>query len=462
MRRAVPKANFVAFTGTPLLGAKRLTNQWFGDYVSEYNFKDAVDDGATVPIYYSRRVPKVGLENNFLDDDVLKIVEEENLNEEEIKKLENSTSKILEVIKRDDRLELIAKDIAHHFPRRGFLGKGMVVCVDKFTAVKMYDKVSKYWLEETMNFVRERNKAQTKEERERIGKIIDYMNKVEMCVVISESANEKEEFEKQGLDITRHRKMINDSMLNEKDIEDRFKDVNDPLQLVFVCAMWLTGFDVSNLSTLYLDKPMKGHTLMQAIARVNRVYPKKTCGNIVDYINVFQFMEKALAEYATGNDGSAYPAKNLEQLIDTLNLTIAEAENLLKDLGFNLDDILKLDALEFSDALAKITDTILLNEEIKEKFKVITNTMVNLYEASKPEIFEMKKVNPKFAPLYSLYKVFHNQYIDDGKIEKAKHKIKMDEPCFGEKIICDGKDITEVVKNAEKFLTDGMFFRYEV
>lgn len=449
MRRAVPKANFVAFTGTPLLGAKRLTNQWFGDYVSEYNFKDAVDDGATVPIYYSRRVPKVGLENNFLDDDVLKIVEEENLNEEEIKKLENSTSKILEVIKRDDRLELIAKDIAHHFPRRGFLGKGMVVCVDKFTAVKMYDKVSKYWLEETMNFVRERNKAQTKEERERIGKIIDYMNKVEMCVVISESANEKEEFEKQGLDITRHRKMINDSMLNEKDIEDRFKDVNDPFQLVFVCAMWLTGFDVSNLSTLYLDKPMKGHTLMQAIARVNRVYPKKTCGNIVDYINVFQFMEKALAEYATGNDGSAYPAKNLEQLIDTLNLTIAEAEILLKDLGFNLDAVLKLDALEFSDALAKITDTILLNEEIKEKFKVITNTMVNLYEASKPEIFEMKKVNPKFAPLYSLYKVFHNQYIDDGKIEKAKHKISK---LLDSSVVSEDISISQYLLTSEKVI----------
>lgn len=449
MRRAVPNANFIAFTGTPLLGAKRLTNQWFGDYVSEYNFKDAVDDGATVPIYYSRRVPQVGLQNDFLDDDVTKIVEEENLNEEEIKKLENSTSKILEVIKRDDRLELIAKDIAHHFPRRGFLGKGMVVCVDKFTAVKMYDKVSKYWLEETMNFVRERNKAQTKEERERISKIIDYMNKVEMCVVISESANEKEEFEKQGLDITRHRKMINDSMLNEKDIEDRFKDVNDPFQLVFVCAMWLTGFDVSNLSTLYLDKPMKGHTLMQAIARVNRVYPNKTCGNIVDYINVFQFMEKALAEYATGNDGSAYPAKNLEQLIDTLNLTIAEAENLLKDLGFNLDDILKLDALEFSDALAKITDTILLNEEIKEKFKVITNTMVNLYEASKPEIFEMKKVNPKFAPLYSLYKVFHNQYIDDGKIEKAKHKISK---LLDSSVVSEDISISQYLLTSEKVI----------
>ena len=436
MRKATPNANFIAFTGTPLLGAKRLTNQWFGDYVSEYNFKEAVDDGATVPIYYSRRVPQVGLQNDFLDDDVTKIVEKEQLNEEEIKRLENSISKILEVVKRDERLEIIAKDIAHHFPRRGFLGKGMVVCIDKFTAVKMYDKVSKYWKEEIINFIRERNKAATKEERERLDKIIDYMNTVEMCVVISESANEKEEFEKKGLDITKHRKMINDSLLEGKDIEDRFKEPKDPFQLVFVCAMWLTGFDVTNLSTLYLDKPMKGHTLMQAIARVNRVYPNKTCGNIIDYINIFQFMNKALAEYASGADGSQYPAKDLDQLIDTLNSTITEADKLISSLNYNLDEVIKMDTLKATEALADICDSIVANEDIKNKFKVITNTMVNLYEASKPEIFEKRKVNPKFPLLYSLYKQFNNIYVDDGKIERAKYQMAklLDSSVVSEKI----------------------------
>lgn len=148
MRTALPNANYIAFTGTPLLGSKRLTNQWFGDYVSEYNFAQSVEDGSTVPIFYDRRVPEVGLTNNFLDDDILEIIEDENLNEDEQRTLENSASKILEVIKRDDRLDKIAKDIAYHFPRRGFLGKGMVVSVDKFTAVKMYDKVQFYWNEE--------------------------------------------------------------------------------------------------------------------------------------------------------------------------------------------------------------------------------------------------------------------------------------------------------------------------
>ena len=116
MRTALPNANFVAFTGTPLLGAKRLTNQWFGNYVSEYNFAQSVEDGSTVPLFYSRRVPEVGLQNDFLDDDVLDIIEDENLNENETRLLENSSSRILEVIKRDDRLDKIAQDIAYHFP----------------------------------------------------------------------------------------------------------------------------------------------------------------------------------------------------------------------------------------------------------------------------------------------------------------------------------------------------------
>ena len=117
MRTALPNANYIAFTGTPLLGSKRLTNQWFGDYVSEYNFAQSVEDGSTVPLFYSRRVPEVGLKNDFLDDDVVDIIEDENLNEDETRLLENSASRILEVIKRDDRLDKIAQDIAHHFPR---------------------------------------------------------------------------------------------------------------------------------------------------------------------------------------------------------------------------------------------------------------------------------------------------------------------------------------------------------
>ena len=251
MRTALPNANFVAFTGTPLLGAKRLTNQWFGDYVSEYNFAQSVEDGSTVPLFYSRRVPEVGLENDFLDDDVVDIIEEENLNEDETRLLENASSRILEVIKRDDRLDKVAQDIAYHFPRRGFLGKGMVISVDKYTAVKMYDKVQHYWAIEKQNIMKERNTASTKEERDQLTRIIAYMNKVEMAVIISEENDEEAKFARQGLDITKHRAKMKEITPDGRDIEDRFKDPDDSLQLVFVCAMWLTGFDVKNLPLLH-------------------------------------------------------------------------------------------------------------------------------------------------------------------------------------------------------------------
>ena len=420
MRTALPNANYIAFTGTPLLGAKRLTNQWFGNYVSEYNFAQSVAEGSTVPLYYSRRVPSVGLENDFLDDDVVDIIEDEDLNEDETRLLENSASRILEVIKRDDRLDKIAQDIAYHFPRRGFLGKAMVVSVDKFTAVKMYDKVQHYWAIEKQNVIKERNSAKTKEERDRLTAILDYMGKVEMAVIISEDADENEKFSKQGLDIATHRTKMNAITPDGKDIEDRFKDINAPLQLVFVCAMWLTGFDVPNLSTLYLDKPMKGHTLMQAIARANRVYPGKSSGMVVDYVNVFKYMKKALSEYATGDDGTEYPAKDIDKLIGYIDATIVEADDFLQSMSISLDKIIgESNTLDKLDELRCAYDTIVAKDQGKEQFKVILNTLMNLYEASKPEVFEKKWFNEKFAPLVYLHGLFYRT-IDDEKVACAR------------------------------------------
>ena len=420
MRTALPNANFVAFTGTPLLGSKRLTNQWFGNYVSEYNFAQSVEDGSTVPLFYSRRVPEVGLQNNFLDDDIVNIIEEENLNDDETRLLENSSSRILEVIKRDDRLDKIAQDIAYHFPRRGFLGKGMVVSVDKYTAVRMYDKVQHYWNIEKKRIMSERNTVDSNEKREELTKILTYMNKVEMAVIISEEADEESKFAKQGLKISEHRKKMKEISPDGRDIEDRFKDPNDSLHLVFVCAMWLTGFDVKNLSVLYLDKPMKGHTLMQAIARANRVYPTKQCGLIVDYVNVFKYMEKALNDYAIGDDGTEFPAKDIDKLIGYIEGFINEADTFLKSLNIDLDKVIydnnTLDKLDF---LRNAYNTIIEKDEDSEKFKVILNTLTNLYEASKPEIFEKKWSNDKFSPLVYLHALFYRT-IDDEKISRAR------------------------------------------
>ena len=424
MHTGLPNANYIAFTGTPLLGSKRLTNQWFGDYVSEYNFAQAIDDGSTIPLFYSRRVPEVGLENNWLDTDIDTIVEEEELNDREQELLENSSSRILEVIKRDGRLDRIAQDIAHHFPRRGFLGKGMVVSVDKYTTVKMYEKVQHYWAEEKKALVKERNEATTKEERDKLTARLEYMNKVEMAVVISEEADEVEKFAAQGLGIIPHRKKLNEISPEGKDIEDRFKDKDDPLCLVFVCAMWLTGFDVPSLSTLYLDKPMKGHTLMQAIARANRVFPGKTCGIVVDYVNVFKYMQQALSDYASTDEGSTdYPAKDIEQLMESIDECIEECDTFLQSIGISLDDILAGgDTLDKLELLRKAYDRILEKDEWKDRFKVMSNLLMNLYDASKPEIFERSWYNEKFSPLDYLNGLFCNR-IDDEKLRKAKARM---------------------------------------
>lgn len=421
MHKGLPNANYIAFTGTPLLGNRRLTNQWFGDYVSEYNFAQSIEDGSTVPLFYSRRVPEVGLNNDWLDTDIDKIVEDENLNLIERGMLENSYSRILEVIKRDERLDRIAKDIAHHFPRRGFLGKAMVVSVDKFTAVKMYDKVRYYWAEEIKTLVEERNRAKDKQERDSLSKRLDYMKRVEMAVVISQEADEETKFAAQGLDIIPHKQKMNAISPDGKDIEDRFKDKDDPLSLVFVCAMWLTGFDVPFLSTLYLDKPMKGHTLMQAIARANRVFPNKTCGIVVDYVNVFKYMKQALSDYATGReDTTDYPAKDIEQLIQNIDACIAECDAFLQQLDIDLKAVIeKEDTLEQLEYFRKAYDKIHEKDDWKERFKTISNLMTNLYEASKPEIIECGWNNELFAPINYLTGLFCNT-IDDEKLRRAK------------------------------------------
>lgn len=421
MHKGLPNANYIAFTGTPLLGNRRLTNQWFGDYVSEYNFAQSIEDGSTVPLFYSRRVPEVGLNNDWLDTDIDKIVEDENLNLIERGILENSYSRILEVIKRDERLDRIAKDIAHHFPRRGFLGKAMVVSVDKFTAVKMYDKVRYYWAEEIKTLVEERNRAKDKQERDSLSKRLDYMKRVEMAVVISQEADEETKFAAQGLDIIPHKQKMNAISPDGKDIEDRFKDKDDPLSLVFVCAMWLTGFDVPFLSTLYLDKPMKGHTLMQAIARANRVFPNKTCGIVVDYVNVFKYMKQALSDYATGReDTTDYPAKDIEQLIQNIDACIAECDAFLQQLDIDLKAVIeKEDTLEQLEYFRKAYDKIHEKDDWKERFKTISNLMTNLYEASKPEIIECGWNNELFAPINYLTGLFCNT-IDDEKLRRAK------------------------------------------
>lgn len=419
MRTGIPNAQYIAFTGTPLLGSKRLTNQWFGDYVSEYNFARSIEDGSTVPLYYSRRVPEVELVNTDLDDDYLEIIENENLTPEEEEKLERNYAKTNEVLKRDERLDKVAEDIVDHFPSRGYLGKAMVVSVDKFTAVKMYEKVQHYWDKKLKELYEERSSNKSKEEKADIKKKIDYMKDVEMAVVISQDDDE-ERFTKCGLDIKKHRERINHIDANGHDIEDNFRDPNHPLSLVFICAMWLTGFDAPSVSTLYLDKPMKGHTLMQAIARVNRVYPGKNSGLIVDYLNLFKSMKRALGDYANPDNEDEMPVKNIEAMLDLLDQTIDETYKFCKKLGIDFDKILEIDeAFSRISLFEEYLNILLDKDEYKEEFKVYTNLCRNIYEASKPEVFEKRWNNKYFTIIFYLDDMF-KAAVRDVNIDRAK------------------------------------------
>lgn len=414
MRTGLPNAQFLAFTGTPLLGAKRLTNAWFGDYVSEYNFAESIKDNATVPLYYVKRVPEVELQNDFLDSDFAEILEEENLTDAEQRRLENHYAKELEVIKRDDRLDAIAQHIVYHFPRRGFRGKGMVISVDKFTAVKMYDKVNYYWKEEIKKLNAQITKTKDAAEKLRLKDLVDYMRKVEMAVVISEDADEEAKFAAEGLSIKPHRDRMNKVDENGFDIEDNFKDPNNPLQLVFVCAMWLTGFDAPSVSTLYLDKPMKGHTLMQTIARANRVYNGKECGLIIDYLDVFKYLKRALADYAS-DDGGLMPVKDveklLEQLYEAIDLTRVFCLSHNVDLGKVVEDGNTFKNLSIFEDYANI---IVGNDDVKNEFSVLANTVDGLYESLRPDIFKMD-----FEPAYK-DAILYLKGIIDGKIRPEK------------------------------------------
>jgi type I restriction enzyme R subunit len=394
MRHGLPNAQYLAFTGTPLLGKERKTNKWFGDYVSEYNFQQSMDDGATVPLFYSKRVPQVLIQNEDLSDEFYEILEDENLDEAQQEKLEKRFATELEVIKRDDRLETIARDIVYHFPRRGYLGKGIVVSLDKFTAVKMYDKVTRLWHERIKELVGQIRKTSDYNEKRRVRIILDWMRAVEMAVIISEEAGEEEKFKKQKLEIKSHRERMTRVDEHGHDAEYNFKDARHPLQLVFVCAMWLTGFDAPTVSTMYLDKPMKDHTLMQTIARANRVTSfkinnvEKKNGELVDYYNVFRNMKEALKNYARGEEGlEAAPVQDKQVLFQLLEDSIVQGMQFCAEREIDLDKILATnDVFKNVDLFGKYADRLLTKDEWRRAFVVYENTVTSLFEACKPEI----------------------------------------------------------------------------
>lgn len=444
MRKGLPKAQFFAFTGTPILGKgeeryKGITYNWFGDYVSQYNFAQSIDDGATVPLFYQKRVPEVLNQNENLDSEFYDLIESENVEEKYHEKLEKEFAAELQIIKRSDRLETIAKDIVEHFPTRGYLGKGMVISIDKFTCVRMYDYVQKHWKEKIKQLVGEISKETNFYQKEEKQKQLDFMRSTEMAVVVSEEAGEEEKFKKFELDIKTHREKMNSPDPNGQSIEDRFKNEKDHLRLVFVCSMWLTGFDAPTVSTLYLDKPMKDHTLMQTIARANRVTSYKingilkTNGEIIDYFNVFRNMKQALKDFGKGSDNEKSKEEGEKddaqveaktKLFDLLDSAIDDGQKFCKSLGIDLALILESkEVFHKIQLFSSYANTILAKDEYWKEFKVYENTVSALYEASRPEIVKQEKDRSKMVAVFSYLRGVIDGILETNKLDEIKAKI---------------------------------------
>jgi type I restriction enzyme R subunit len=388
LRSALPNAAFIGFTGTPLMAGEEKTREVFGDYVSVYNFRQAIEDNATVPLYYEPRIPELQLTNEDLADELAAVVDEADLDEEQEKKLEREFARQYHLITREDRLDRVATDLVAHFVglsvstadgARRFATKAMVVAIDKVTAVRMHDKVKAAW---AVRLAEEKEKlgSYVDPERAKVAALVAFMEETDMAVVVSQSQNEVETFKKKGLDIAPHR-----ARLMKEDLDTKFKDEKDTLRIVFVCAMWMTGFDVPSCGAVYLDKPMRNHTLMQTIARANRVFEGKVNGLIVDYIGVFRNLQKALAIYGTGSGGGVRggdsPVQPKEAQLEELARSIREARAFCTSRAVDLDAVTAADPLRRLGALRAGVDKLVHPAATKKSYLEIAMAVDRVYRA---------------------------------------------------------------------------------
>lgn len=381
MRQALPEAAFMGFTGTPLVEGEEQTRQQFGDYVSVYNFRDAIEDSATVPLYYENRIPELQLVNDDFADELAALLEDAELDDEAEGQLTRRFGREYTLLTRPERLRTVAKDLVAHFVGRGFTGKAMYVGLDKAAAVRMYDYVAEAWTDHLAE-LRTQHDALAELERPWLASRIELMESTDMAVVVSQSQNEIAQLERHGLDIRPHR----ERMLRE-DLAERFKDPEDPLRLVFVCAMWITGFDAPSVSTIYLDRPMRNHTLMQTIARANRVFPDKDNGLIVDYVGVFRNLEHALSIYGAANADAGVDSPI--QDIAALSAALAESIDTVRDLCANHGvDLIELrDATGFAHIALRdaAVEALLVDEETRNGFLAAARQTRKLFKALLPD-----------------------------------------------------------------------------
>ena len=444
MRLALPNAAFIGFTGTPLFKQDEITKRIFGDYVSRYDFKRSEEDGATVKLVYENRGEKLGVARIDLNDRIAAKIEEAELNSDQGALLDKMLGQDYEVVTADERLDRIAADFVEHCATRWQSGKSMLVCIDKITCARMLKLIVPRW-QAKASAVRakadaKRVEAQAasdktsrvvlEEEVQRLAAQAAWLDETIVEIIISEAQSEVRDFAKWGFNIIPHRARMKQGFDTDDgqrvDVETAFKDPAHPFRVAIVCAMWMTGFDVECLSTLYIDKPMKAHTLMQAIARANRVYPDKDFGLIVDYNGMLRSLREALAQYALGDDGAcdgeiiAPVEERVEALIEAIEATEAH----LRALNFDPATLVGSTAFTRIKGLKDAVEAVYSSDEGKRRFEILARQVFVRFKAllMEPSAFVYAERHDNIEAIYKKL-AERRDTADVTDLLKALHRI---------------------------------------
>ena len=444
MRLALPNAAFIGFTGTPLFKQDEITKRIFGDYVSRYDFKRSEEDGATVKLVYENRGEKLDVARLDLNSRIAEKIEEAELDPDQAALLDKLLGKDYEVITADERLDKIAADFVEHCATRWETGKSMLVCIDKITCGRMHQRIIPLWRAKAAQ-VRATSEAKQAEATvaadEAVGAALredaaelraqaDWLDETIIETIISEAQNEVADFKKWGFDIIPHRALMKKGFETADgrrvEVDEAFKDPKHQFRIAIICAMWLTGFDVECLSTLYIDKPMKAHTLMQAIARANRVYPGKDFGLIVDYNGMLASLRAALAQYALGDDGTGGEeiVAPIEERVQALIEAIEATEAHLRGLGFDAASLAGAKGFARIKALADAVEALYSSDEVKRRFEILARQVFIRFKALliEPAAFAYAERHDNIETIYK--KITERRDIADvTELLKELHRI---------------------------------------
>ena len=422
MRLALPNAAFLGFTGTPLFKQDEITKRIFGDYVSRYDFKRSEEDGATVKLVYENRGEKLGVARTDLNDRIAAKIEKAELDPDQEALLDKLLGQDYEVITADKRLDKIAADFVEHCATRWESGKSMLICIDKITCARMLQRIAPRWQAKAVS-VRaaadakraaaqavgdKTTRAALEEEAQQLAAQADWLEETIVEIIISEAQNEGKDFAKWGFGIIPHRALMKQGFETADgqrvDVETAFKNPAHPFRVAIVCAMWLTGFDVECLATLYIDKPMKAHSLMQAIARANRVYPGKDFGLIVDYNGMLKSLREALAQYALGDDGGGDEeiVTPIEERVQALIEAIEATEAHLRGLGFDPATLVGSTGFARIKGLKDAVEALYSSDEAKRRFEVLARQVFIRFKAllMEPSAFAFAERHDNIEAIY--------------------------------------------------------------